>query len=196
MYLTPTADVLVEGLCFPEGPRWHEDKLWFSDIYAYEVRTVDLAGKVATVAGVPGRPSGLGWLPDGRLLIVSMTDRRLLRLDPQGATEVADLSGLSPFFYNDMVVDRHGRAYVGNFAFDLYGDEPEPALGGIALVTPQGETRVVADELAFPNDMAITPDGATLIVGETFTARFLGWPRGYVPDGIVGRGDSCLMMPS
>src|SRR3989475_6084277 len=120
--------VLLDGLVFPEGPRWHAGKLWFSDMHAHRVMTVDLAGRAETVVEVPGRPSGLGWLPDGRLLVVSMTDRRLLRLDPSGLTEVADLSALATFHCNDMVVDAVGRAYVGNFGFDFEaGESPRGA---------------------------------------------------------------------
>ena len=110
--------VLLDGLTFPEGPRWHEGRLWFSDFYDHRVVAVDLDGRSETIVEVPQQPSGLGWLPDGRLLVVSMLDRRLLRLDPDGLTEVADLSELATGPCNDMVVDGEGRAYVGNFGFD------------------------------------------------------------------------------
>ncbi len=158
--------VLLDGLAFGEGPRWHDGKLWFSDVHAHEVMTVDVEGNAETVVEVPGQPSGLGWLPDGRLLVVSMTDRRLLRLDPEGLVEVADLSNLASFHCNDMVVDRQGRAYVGHFGFDMFGGEGFK-LADIILVTPDGDARVVADEMAFPNGTVITPDGGTLIAAET-----------------------------
>jgi len=162
--------VLLDGLAFPEGPRWHDGKLWFSDMAAGKVMTVDLEGKTEIVAEVAGQPSGLGWLPDGRMLVVSMVDRRLLRLDPEGLMEVADLKALASFHCNDMVVDRQGRAYIGNFGFDLNAQKPfSPA--EVILVTPEGDARVVADEMAFPNGSVITPDGGTLIVAETFGSR-------------------------
>jgi sugar lactone lactonase YvrE len=161
---------LLDGLRFPEGPRWHEGALWFSDMHARQVMKLHLDGRTEVVAEVPNDPSGLGWLPDGRLLVVSMQDRRLLRLDPDGLHEVADLSACAPFHCNDMVVDAQGRAYVGNFGFDLHAGG-KPSATNLALVRPDGETLVVADELLFPNGTVITPDGGTLIVGESFGAR-------------------------
>jgi sugar lactone lactonase YvrE len=131
------------------------------------VMTVDLKGNAEKIVEVKASPSGLGWLPDGRLLVVSMVDRRLLRLDPIGLVEIADLRDLASFHCNDMVVDKQGRAYIGNFGFDLSANEPvKPA--EIVLVTPDGNARVVADELYFPNGTVITPDDQTLIVAETW----------------------------
>ena len=162
-----TTTVLVEGLVFPECPRWHDGKLWFSDMHARRVMTVDLRGNIESILEVPGQPAGLGWLPDGRLLVVSMTDRRLLRLDPEGLIEVSDLSELASYHCNDMVVDAPGRAYIGNFGFDMFSQQPfVPA--AIALVDPDGTTRIAADNMAFPNGTVITPDGRTLIVAETW----------------------------
>ena len=158
--------ILAGGLCFGEGPRWHEGKLWFSDMHAHQVMAVDLDGKSETIVEVPAWPSGLGWLPDGKLLVVSMTDRRLLRLDAQGLTQVADLSALASFHLNDMVVDRQGRAYIGNFGFNFFIRQPF-APAEIVLVTPDGEARVVAEQMRFPNGSVIAPDGRTLIVGES-----------------------------
>jgi sugar lactone lactonase YvrE len=163
--------VLLDGLAFAEGPRWHDGKLFFSDMHDGKVLAVDLDGKVELVARVAAEPSGLGWLPDGRLLVVSMQDRRLLRLDPDGLHEVADLSRLATCHCNDMVVDAQGRAYVGNFGFDLHLEKPEFRKAEIVLVEPDGRARVAADELSFPNGTVITPDGRTLIVGESFAAR-------------------------
>jgi sugar lactone lactonase YvrE len=166
----PQPDVLLDNLYFPEGPRWHDGRLVFSDMHGHRVVALGLDGNAETVVEVSAAPSGLGWLPDGRLLVVSMEDRRLLRLDPGGLAEVADLSGIAPFHCNDMVVDAQGRAYVGNFGFDLHGGAtPRPTV--IALVLPSGETRIAADEMLFPNGSVITPDGRTLIVGESFAAR-------------------------
>ena len=167
-----TAQVLVTGLRFPEGPRWHDNKLWFSDMYDHAVKTVDAAGTVEVAVTVLGRPSGLGWLPDGRLLIVSMEERQLLRVDDGELVVHADLSHLAEFHCNDMVVDDVGRAYVGNFGFDLHEAErthdfSTARSASMVLVEPDGTCRVVATDLAFPNGTVITPDGATLIVGES-----------------------------
>ncbi len=165
-----TTEILLDGLAFPEGPRWRDGKLWFSDMHSQRVMTVDLDGRAETVVTVANDPSGLGWLPDGRLLVVSMRDRKLLRLDAGGLVEVADLSGIATYHCNDMVVDSRGRAYVGNFGADFESGEAMVA-AAIALVEPDGTVRVAADDLMFPNGMVITPDGKTLIVGESFAAR-------------------------
>jgi sugar lactone lactonase YvrE len=158
--------VLLDGLMFTEGPRWHEGKLFFSDMHAHKVMSVDLEGKAQTVAEVPTWPSGLGWLPDGRLLIVSMTDRKVLRQDPDGLKVHADISKLASFHCNDMVTDGNGRCYVGNFGYDLLTEAPKkPA--ELVLVNPDGSARVAATGLDFPNGTVITPDGKTLVVGES-----------------------------
>jgi sugar lactone lactonase YvrE len=191
--------VLADGLRFPEGPRWHDGLLYFSDQHAGLVRTVSPAGDLGAVVAVPNRPSGLGWDPHGRLLIVSMDDRRLLRLDGDTLVEVADLSGLAPWHCNDMVVDSAGRAYVGNFGFDLDGGA-EPCSTNILRVDPDGSVTEAATEMRFPNGTVITPDGGTLVVGESWsgclTAFTVGadgaltdrrlWAQldGAVPDGI------------
>jgi sugar lactone lactonase YvrE len=175
--------LLLTGLVFPEGPRWHRDKLWFSDMHGYRVMTVDLAGRSEEVVEVAGQPSGLGWTPDGKLLVVSMTDRRLLRLEAEGLVEVADLAALASFHCNDMVVDEQGRAYVGNFGFDLDG-QGEFAKAALILVEPDGRARIAADDLAFPNGSVITPDGRTLIVAESFAARLTAFEIG--SDGSLG----------
>jgi sugar lactone lactonase YvrE len=158
---------LVSGLDFPEGLRWREGRLWFSDMNAGKVMAVNLAGNLETILHLPGPCSGLGWLPDGRLLVVAMHDRCLLRLDPDGLVVAADLIDLASWHCNDMVVDGKGRAYIGNFGSELKQHEiPQPA--ELILVTPEGHARVVADNMAFPNGAVITPDGKTLIVGETY----------------------------
>ena len=204
-------ETLIDGLRFPEGPRWRDGRLWFSDMHSQQVLAVEPSGKRETVARVPQDPSGLGWLPDGRLLIVSMRDRRLLRLDPGGLAEVADLSDLAPSRCNDMVVDARGRAYVGNFGFDLHaGESPTPT--NLILVEPDGRARVVAEELRFPNGTVITPDGRTLVIGETYGACLtafdvaedgsLGgrreWARmeGAVPDGICLDAEGAIWVAS
>jgi sugar lactone lactonase YvrE len=162
-------EIFLEGLKFPEGPRWHDNKLWFSDMNARKVMTVDLKGNAETIIEMEDSPSGLGWLPDGTLLIVSMEDQRLLRLTPDGIKEVADLSSLATDRCNDMVVDKKGRAYVGNFGFNYQNERFKPA--EIILVTPEGDAQIVADKLAFPNGTVITPDDKTLIVAETFASK-------------------------
>ena len=163
--------VLLDGLRFGEGPRWRDGRLWFSDMQRYQVMTVDPDGNAEVVVHVPERPSGLGWRPDGTLLIVSMEDRKLMRhVPPDGLEEVADLSSVATWHCNDMVVDARGRAYVGNFGSDtLSGDEVSPA--AIALVTEDNEVRMAADNLEFPNGTVITPDGRTLIVAESRGGR-------------------------
>jgi len=162
--------VLLDGLMFTEGPRWRDGKLYFSDMHAHKVMSVDLEGKAQTVVEVPTWPSGLGWLPDGRMLIVSMTDRKLLRLDPDGLKTHADLDTLASFYCNDMVVDGTGRAYIGNFGYDLLSGEPQkPA--ELIMVNPDGSARIAADGFDFPNGTVISPDGKTLVVGESMGHR-------------------------
>ncbi|MDA1062291.1 MAG: SMP-30/gluconolactonase/LRE family protein [Chloroflexi bacterium] len=164
-----SATVLLDGLKFGEGPRWRDGKLWFSDMFGPAVMTVDEAGMAETIIEVPGLPSGLGWLPDGTLLIVSMQDRKLLRLDGDWLVEFADLSAVATGDANDMVVDASGRAYVGNFGADRLGGGREPA--ALALVTADGAVSLAAAGLDFPNGTVITPDGATLIVAESRANR-------------------------
>jgi sugar lactone lactonase YvrE len=159
-------DVLLDGLTFPEGPRWRDGRLWFSDFYTNRVMTVDPAGKAATVVEVPQRPSGLGWTPGGDLLIVSMLDKRLLRLAGGRLEIVADLKDFATGPCNDMVVDAKGRAYVGNFGYDRHAGEPLRSTR-IVRVDPDGSVTRAADDLLFPNGSVITPDGKRLIVGET-----------------------------
>ncbi len=163
-------ETLIDGLAFPEGPRWHDGKLWFSDLFAGVVRTVDLSGRSELVAEVAARPSGLGWTADGRLLVVSMNDRRLLRLASDGLQVFADLSPYATGPCNDMVVDGEGRAWIGNFGFDMFAAAPRrPA--GIVRVDPGGDCVLAADGLEFPNGMVVTPDGGTLIVAESYGGR-------------------------
>ncbi len=171
---------LCDGLYFAEGPRWHDGKLWFSDFYDHAVKTVDTDGNVATMLELPGQPSGLGWLPDGNLLVVSMLDRQLLRLDDDQLVVHADLSALAEFHCNDMVVDSLGRAYVGNFGFDLDTESRSEnfvaalkAYKGatLARVDPDGSIHVAATALLFPNGTVLTPDGRTLIIAESLGSR-------------------------
>ena len=161
------ADVLVDGLTLPEGMRWRNGKLWFSDLLASRIMTVDLTGRTEALGEVPGHPSGLGFTPDGKLLVVSMRDSRLLRLEPEGLVEAANLSRLVRAYCNDMVVDSAGRAYVGDVGFDRHAGEA-PRKGALVRVDPDGLMCVAADEVDFPNGAVISPDGRTLIVAETF----------------------------
>src|SRR5262245_64086907 len=164
--------LVADGFSFLEGPRWRDGRLYCSDMGAGRVLCVDPAtGAAETVATVPESPSGLGWLPDGRLLVVSMRERRLLRLERDGRLALhADLSHLVSHWCNDMVVDDAGRAYVGNFGYDaLAGEAQKPTC--LVAVEPDGRARVVADGLLFPNGAAITQDRRRLIVAETFAHR-------------------------
>lgn len=165
--------VVLDGLVFPEGPRWHDGKLWFSDMHALRVLSLAPDGDLTVIAEVPNRPSGLGFTPDGRLLIVSMLDHALLRMDlgqlPRFHT-VANITDFVGGATNDMVVDAAGRAYIGNFGFDYEGGG-RFATAGVVLVNPDGTARVVADDLMFPNGAVITPDGGTYVVAETFGRR-------------------------
>ncbi|MBX3659352.1 MAG: SMP-30/gluconolactonase/LRE family protein [Ramlibacter sp.] len=176
--LTP----FISGLAFPESPRWRDGALWFSDFYARRVCRATLDGQVQTVAEVPGQPSGLGWDAAGRLLVVSMLDRRLLRLDADGLREVADLSALAPAPCNDMVVDGQGRAYIGNFGFDLTARAPFAATV-LVCVWPDGRARAVAQDMHFPNGAVVTPDGRTLIVAESYGQRLTAFD--IAPDGTL-----------
>ena len=180
----PQFNTLLSGYSFFEGPRWHDGRLWLSDFYTHQVLACDLNGRVEKIADVPGQPSGLGWLPDGRLLIVSMRDRRLLRREADGQLLThADLSAVAGGHVNDMVVDAQGRAWVGNFGFDLMGGGAVRT-ASLARVDPDGRVTEVARELYFPNAILATPDGKTLIVNETLGNRLSAFD--IAPDGSLG----------
>jgi sugar lactone lactonase YvrE len=163
--------VLVDNLSFPESPRWDDGKLWFTDLFTNRVMHTDLSGNIHTVLELEDTPSGLAWTPQGQMLIVSAMERRLLRLEGDKLVEVADLAGLVEYPNNDIVVDRQGRAYIGNMGFDFGNPEIAPAPAPLLLVTPEGNVRRVAEGLAFPNGMVITLDNQTLIVAESHAAR-------------------------
>jgi sugar lactone lactonase YvrE len=166
----PELHALLTDLAYGESPRWHDGRLWFSDFGANEVIAVDLDGGSELIARVPGMPMGLGFLPDGRLLVVSARDGQLLTAQPGAPlTGYADLGALSPHPWSDMVVDGRGNAYVGNIGFDFPAGEFAPGI--LALVTPDGAVRQVADRLSFANGMTITPDNQTLILAETYAHR-------------------------
>lgn len=157
----------VDGVDFGEGPRWHEGELWYSDFYQQQVYAVSGGGERRAILALDDRPSGLGWLPNGDLLIVSMTARQVLRWNGTSTAVHADLSGIATWHCNDMVVSESGVAYVGNFGFDLESRSKfTPAT--LAGIRPDGEVFAAAEGLAFPNGSVITPDGLTLIVGQSF----------------------------
>jgi sugar lactone lactonase YvrE len=159
-------EVLTSGLVFGEGPRWRDGRLWFSDMHGEAVWTVDMSGTRELVVDLPGRrPSGLGFLPGGDLLIVSMLERQILRWDGSQVMLHADLSHLVPDACNDMVVNSDGRAYVGSFP-------PASApVGSLIMVDPDGTPHVAAEEMIIPNGSVITPGGGTLIVAESLGRR-------------------------
>jgi sugar lactone lactonase YvrE len=162
-------NVLMEGIGLGESPRWHEGRLWFSDWVAQELIALDPSGEHEVIANVRSLPFSIDWLPDGPLLITS--GRQLLRMEPDGSLVThVDLSHLSEHGWNEIVVDGRGNAYVNNIDFDMMGGE-EPRPGIIGVVTPDGEARQVADGLAFPNGMVVTPDDSTLVVAESYEGR-------------------------
>ena len=166
----PELPILMNGLAFPESPRWHDDRLFFSDWGAHEVIAVDLEGKSEVIARVPSFPMCIDRLPDGRLLIVSANDGLLLRREPDSSLVThADLTGLAHHAWNDIVVDGRGNAYVNNIGFDFPGGEFGPGI--LALVTLDGAVRQVADGVAFPNGMVVTPDNSTLVLAESYGNR-------------------------
>lgn len=167
-----TLHTLFEGGAFFEGPRWHEGRWWVSDFYPGLVRAITPAGDVEEILHLDTQPSGLGWMSDGSLLVISMRDHTLRRMAADGTLTVhADLSAHAGGHLNDMVVDDDGRAWVGNFGFDLMsGGDFKAAV--LVRVDPDGTVTPVADDLMFPNGSVITPDGATLIVGETYGTRY------------------------
>jgi carbohydrate kinase (thermoresistant glucokinase family) len=198
---------LADGLMFPEAPRWHDGELWFTDQHARRVLRMRADGHLNEVIRTPDLPGGLGWLPDGTALVVLMTEQHVCRIKQGRLEDYADLSGLASFHCNDMLVDNLGRAWVGNFGYDLHGGESVKT-SEIILIPPGGSPRIVAQDVIFPNGMAITADGNTLIVAETFAAKItafdittvseLGNPRvwadldGAYPDGLCLAADGSL----
>ena len=189
-----SADIAMEGIYFGEGPRWHDGRLWFSDFYDHCVHAVTPDGRDEVMLRIDGLPSGLGWLPDRRLLVVSMLDHQVLRQDHDGTVAVhADVSAFSRHRSNDMLVDAVGRAYVGNFGFDLDAHLrmdppawPQDPTTSLSKVEPDGSVSEAANGLVFPNGMTLTPDGRTLIVAETLGFRLTSFEVG--PDGTLSGG--------
>ncbi len=180
----------IEGLHFGESPRWHEGRLWYADFYSGTVLSTSESGDVRVELEVPGEPAGLGWLPDGRLLVVARKPRTVHRLEADGRlVQHGDLNPTAGFYGNDMVVDAAGRAYVGNFGFDLDGfieergqaalvEPPGPPTTALIRVDPDGSAHIAAEDMSFPNGAVITPDGKTLIVAETLAGRLTAFDVG------------------
>jgi sugar lactone lactonase YvrE len=208
-----TPRVLLEGLGFPESPRWHDGRLWFSDWGTDEIVAVDLEGNKEVVGrGAGGLGWAVNWLSDTRMLI---SGSELTRVEPDGArVRHADLSAVSRHGWSELTVDGRGNAYVNTINFDFADFESvlanKEALGKIALVRPEGSVAEVASEIAFPNGMVVTPDNSTLIVAESFAARLTAfdiaddgtlsnrrvWADGVGPDGICLDADGCIWASS
>lgn len=204
--------VISRDVIFGEGPRWRDGWLWFSDMRAGEVKRIRPDGEQETVFTLEGEPSGLGWLPDGTLLVVSMIDHRLLRRRDGVLGEVADLSPWCGGRANDMVVDQYGHAFVGNMGFDYEKGEPmQPTV--LLRVDPDGGVSVAARDLACPNGMAITADGGTLVVGQSGSRELAAFdlaadgelanrqvyaslPEGVVSDGLCLDADDNVWVAS
>jgi sugar lactone lactonase YvrE len=178
---TLTARVVREGLIFGECPRWHGGRLWYSDFYRRGVYSMDAQGEECLEHVVKGQPSGLGWLPDGDLLCVSMRDHQVLRFHDGEPSLFCDISSYCGFWANDMVTSATGVSYVGNFGFDLHAMLRDvgaaemlvnrPPTTNLVVISPDGDILQVVPDMDFPNGTVITPDGATLIVGETLSCR-------------------------
>jgi sugar lactone lactonase YvrE len=178
---TLSARVLREGLAFGEDPRWHDGRLWYSDFYRRAIYSIDTEGDERLEHEVEGQPSGLGWLPDGDLLCVSMLDHQVLRFHDGQSSLFCDIAPYCGFWANDMVTSVTGVSYVGNFGFDLHLMLREagaaemlihrPPTTNLVVISPDGNVLQVVPDMDFPNGTVITPDGATLIVGETLSCR-------------------------
>lgn len=172
-----TVNTLLEGGGFFEGPRWRDGTWWVSDFYRHQVATVTTDGMETVIVEVAEQPSGLGWMPDGALVISSMRDHKVLRFADGELSTLADVGEHCGGLLNDLIVDQHGHVFVGNFGFDLMsGGDPETA--NLVRVDPDGSVTVAATELHFPNGAVITPDGSTLIVGETIGNRYTAFTLG------------------
>jgi sugar lactone lactonase YvrE len=209
------AEPFLSGLHFGECPRWHEGRLWYSDFFDHTVFSVSPEGERRTELTIDGEPAGLGWLPDGRLLINSRLDRAILRLEPDGTVvRHGDLTPWATWHANDMVVAGNGQAYCGNFGFDLDGlyDGTTPTSDirttSLIRVDPDGRSCEAADDIAFPNGTVITEDGRTLILAESMGAKLSAFDRlddgtltnrrewaalpGIAPDGICLCADNTI----
>lgn len=211
---TRTAEPFLDGLGFGEGPRWHEGRLWYSDFFEEAVFSAGPGGDRRREVEVPGQPSGLGWLPDGRLLVVCMIERKVLRREPDGSLVAhGDLAPWATFHGNDMVVAADGRAYVGNFGFDLEAvmrGEGAVSTTSLVRIDPDGSSHEAASEMGFPNGSVIFPDGRTLVVAESMSSCLTAFDvapdgslsdrrvwaalQGCAPDGICLDAEGCIWM--
>ena len=178
--ISDSATLLTDAIKFPEGPRWHDDHLWFEDTIGERLVKVDMLGNLTTVVEVPGRASGLGFLPDGTPLVMSMFEMKMYKVVDGELVAHADLSGHVDYPVNDMIVDKSGRAYLGHFGYDLFNEAP-PEPTTLLMVDTAGQVREVADGLVFPNGMAIDDDGSTFYVAETWGHRITAFD--ILPDG-------------
>lgn len=186
------AEQFLDGFVFLEGPRWFDGHLWVSDLMGHTVFKVSPTGVRTAMARVPGRPSGLGFLPDGTPLIVSMQERRLYALTDGQLVLHADLSGRARGDLNDMVVDREGRAYVGDIGFDVFGGA-DPAPGTIFQVETNGAVRTAATGLGLPNGSVITPSGSVFVVAESFAGKLTRFDR--APTGELSNPTTYAELP-
>jgi len=203
---------LTSDVCFGEAPRWREGKLWFSDIRGHRVKTVDLSGLVETILETDFEPSGLGWLLDGSMVVVSMIDHCVMRYDGEALTKLADVSHLSGGKLNDMVVDQFGHIYMSNLGYD-YEKGEERVTTNIVRVDADGSSQAATPGVLCPNGMAITADGKTLIVGQSASAEVLGFdlakdgtvsnrqvyaelPEGRIADGICVDAEGAVWVAS
>jgi sugar lactone lactonase YvrE len=194
---TPDWTLVIDGIDFGEGPRWHDGRLWFSDFFQQTISSVEIHADGSGTRHVElehhERPSGLGWLPDGRLVFVSMIERKVLRREPDGSVVVhAELADAATGNCNDMVVGVDGTIYVGNFGFDFEaGDEPRPTR--LSVVRPDGSVDVHDHLVFFPNGSVITADDTTLIVGETMGSKYTAFAID--ADGNLGAGSTWADVP-
>lgn len=168
--------VLADGFVFLEGPRWHDHRLWVSDMWDYQVYRVANDGSTETVCTVPERPSGIGFLPDGTPVVASMSNRKLMKIVGSDLIEYADLGSFASGDVNDLVVDAEGRVYIGNIGYDLFGGA-EKALASVFLVDTDGSVRAAADGLDMPNGTVIKDGGRTLVIAETWGSRLTAFDR-------------------
>lgn len=173
---THHARLLIDDFAFLEGPRWWGDHLWVSDITDRKLYRITHEGEREIVCHAPHRPSGIGFLPDGSTVVVSMIDRKVMRFVNGEWLLHADLSSVAPADLNDLVVDEQGRAYVGNFGYDLFGGAPK-ALADLFVVEPDGAVRVAASGLDFPNGVVLKDKGRTLVVAESWANRLTAFDR-------------------
>jgi sugar lactone lactonase YvrE len=173
-------NLLVDGIACPEGPRWQDSRLWFSDIGSRQVLTVDTAGRPTIVANLHDNPSGLGFLPDGRLVVALMGSRTIHTITGGASTLYADLSDYPADYANDMVVERDGRVYVGlrRWTAKQSADQGDPINELLVVVEPDGASHIEVGDVIAPNGAIITDDGQTLILAETYAHRLTAFDRG------------------